>query len=205
LSEPQPNDAEELLREIEATRERIARTASALAYRADMPMRLRDTVREKLALASATAKPYAARVRSIAIDAAVLGRFALARAGRLAAARAAALAQTRADLLAQARAAGLEQTRTGASALTPTGASALTRAGASALTRAGGSALTRAGNSALGRASQGVLRDAIVLRLPKGTPGILTRAPDGQLGVVLGALGAGFVIGLLLPGKARTQ
>jgi len=168
-----------------------------LAYRADMPMRLRDTVREKVALASANAKPYAAQVRSIAIDAAVLGRFALARAGRVAAARAAALAQTRADLLAQARAAALEQT--------PTGAPALTRTGASALTRAGGSALNRAGSSALGRASQGVLRDAIVLRLPKGTPAILEGGPAGQLGVVLGALGAGFVIGLLLPGKARTH
>ncbi len=173
MSEPQPNDAEELLREIEATRHRIARTASALAYRADMPMRVRDTVREKLALASANAKPYAARVRSIAIDAAVLGRFALARAGRLALARAAALTQARAEVLAQ--------------------------------TRADTVALTRAGSSALARASPSGLRDAIILRLPKGTSAILGRAPDGQLGVVLGALGAGFLIGLLLPGKARTH
>jgi hypothetical protein len=162
------------MREIEATRERIAYTASALAYRADMPMRLRETVREKLALASASAKPYAARVRSIAIDAAVIGRFALMRASRLALAQAGSLARAQADSLARAQAGSL--------------------------------ALARAGNLAVaGAAPEGGWRAAVILRLPKNRPAIFEGGPDGQLGFVLGALGAGFVIGLLLPEKARSR
>jgi hypothetical protein len=189
LYEPQPNDAEALLLEIEATRERIARTASALAYRADMPMRVRDTVREKLALASASAKPYAARIRSIAIDAAAISRYALARAAKLALARAGSLAQARDGSLARAR----------------DGSLALARAGNVALVRAGNVALTRAGTLAQAGASKDGLRDAVRLSLPKSAPAIFEGGPDGQLRFALGALGAGFVIGLLLPGKARSR
>ncbi len=105
----EPNDTAAIRREIEATRERIADTAEAIAYQTDVPARLKDEVAERVETAKSmaqdfidTTKPYADEARVTAAEIAEIARQAVEDATRTASANVAAAIEAVQPVIAEA-------------------------------------------------------------------------------------------------------
>ena len=105
----EPNDTAAIRREIEATRERIADTAEAIAYQTDVPARFKDEVAERVETAKSmaqdfidTTKPYADEARVTAAEIAEIARQAVEDATRTASANVAAAIEAVQPVIAEA-------------------------------------------------------------------------------------------------------